>query len=135
VIGAAHAGWRGALGDVIDNTVAAMEKLGASRQLISAAVGPCLWQASYEVGPEFPIPFHREDDANSRFFRQSTKRGHFLFDLPSYIAAKLAKAGVSAIEPSLVNTFEDEDKFYSHRRGYIRGVKEEGRMISCIMLV
>ena len=134
VIGAAHAGWRGALDGIIDQTVTAMEHLGAEAPRMVAAIGPCIWQDSYEVGVDFPIPFYIEDDGNTCFFKPSPKRGHSLFDLPGFIESQLRKAGVGQIEKSPADTFQDEARFFSHRRGYVRGQKEEGRMLSCIVM-
>jgi len=134
VIGAAHAGWRGALDGVIEQTVAAMEKLGADCENIAAAIGPCIWQDSYEVGPDFPIPFYINDEENVRFFKESPKRGHSLFDLPGFVVAQLERSGVTNIQSSPADTYTDEDRFFSYRRGYVRGVKEDGRMLSCIVL-
>ena len=89
VIGAAHAGWKGALGGVVDATIAAMEKLGARRERIRAAVGPCIGRDSYEVGPEFPAPFLAQDEANAAFFRAAARAGHFLFDLAGYLMHRI----------------------------------------------
>ena len=90
VIGAAHAGWKGALGGVVDTTIAAMEKLGARRERVRAAIGPCIGAASYEVGPEFPAPFLAQDKANDAFFRPAKRAGHFMFDLAGYLLQRLA---------------------------------------------
>ena len=90
VIGAAHAGWKGALGGVVDTTIAAMEKLGARRERIKAVVGPCIGRDSYEVGPEFPAPFLAQDEANAAFFRTAARAGHFMFDLPGYLVHRIA---------------------------------------------
>src|SRR5262245_60204465 len=96
VIGAAHAGWKGALAGVVDSTIAAMERLGARRERLSAVIGPCIGPASYEVGPEFPAPFLAQDDANAAFFKPAKRSGHFLFDLAGYLLRRLTLAGVSA---------------------------------------
>jgi len=133
VIGAAHAGWRGALDGVIEQTVGAMERLGADCDNITAALGPCIWHDSYEVGPDFPIPFYINDEANSCFFKPSSKRGHSLFDLPGFVMAQLNRAGVQNVESSPADTYTDEARFYSHRRGFVRDVKEDARMLSCIV--
>lgn len=134
VIGAAHAGWRGALDGIINQTVSAMEHMGAEAPRMVAAIGPCIWQDSYEVGPDFPIPFYIEDEDNACFFKTSPKRGHSLFDLAGYVESQLRKAGVGQIEKSPADTFADQTRFYSYRRGYVSGSKEEGRMLSCIVL-
>src|SRR5207253_6509282 len=94
VIGAAHAGWKGALSGVVEATVAAMEKLGARRERLCAAIGPCIGRDSYEVGPEFPAPFVTRDAADDAFFRPAPRAGHFLFDLAGYLLRRLARAGV-----------------------------------------
>ena len=134
VIGAAHAGWRGALSGIIENTLAAMEKLGASRRATYAALGPCIWQKSYEVGPEFPAPFLAENPDNQRFFRPSAVAGRYLFNLPGYVEAKLSAAGLASIEPSLADTCADETRFFSYRRNTLGGIKGTGSLISTIVL-
>ncbi|NTU76526.1 MAG: peptidoglycan editing factor PgeF [Alphaproteobacteria bacterium] len=134
VIGAAHAGWRGALGGVIETTLDAMEKLGASRSSIRAALGPCIWRFSYEVGLTFPAPFLAENPAHKSFFQPTLKEGHFLFDLPGYVRAKLCAARLSDIAPSPANTFTDEARFFSYRRNCLAGKEGAGRLISAIVL-
>ena len=135
VIGAAHAGWRGALGGVLEKTILTMENQGARRDKIHAALGPCIWQDSYEVDASFPIPFLQEDEANIAFFTDSKRRGHFMFDLPGFVQAKLEGLQLASVSPSPADTCADEDRFFSHRRGMLRGKKEDGRMLSCIALV
>jgi polyphenol oxidase len=135
VIGAAHAGWRGAIGGVLANTIKAMEALGASRRGIVAALGPCIWQVSYEVGPEFPAPFLAEDPANEKLFGLSARAGHYLFDLPGYVVGTLRKLGVGDVEPSPADTFADETRFFSYRRDCLRGEASPGRLISAIALM
>src|SRR6185369_11645034 len=115
VIGAAHAGWRGALSGVVEATVAAMEKLGAQRERVRAAVGPCIGRDSYEVGPEFPAPFREQDEANAAFFRAAPRAGHFLFDLAGYLTARIARAGIAA-EATGHDTLAASDDFFSYRR-------------------
>ncbi|HEU0117406.1 MAG TPA: peptidoglycan editing factor PgeF [Alphaproteobacteria bacterium] len=134
VIGAAHAGWRGAISGVIENTLDAMEKLGARRQKTYAAIGPCIWQNSYEVGPEFPAPFLAEDPINEKFFRPAFKSDHTMFNLPGYVEAKLRKLGVASIEASPFDTCADPERFYSHRYSTLRKEKREGSLISVIVL-
>eukprot|EP01034_Spumella_vulgaris_P045563 gene45564-56768_t len=95
VIGAAHAGWKGALGGIVDVTIASMEKLGARRERIKVVVGPCIGPQSYEVGPEFPAPFLAQDEANGAFFRTAARAGHFMFDLPGYLVHRIARNGVA----------------------------------------
>ena len=133
VIGAAHAGWKGALGGVTDTTLAAMEKLGARRERVRAAIGPCIAGASYEVGPEFPAPFLAQDADNERFFRPSTRAGHFMFDLPAYLLKRLASAGVAAAATGQ-DTRADEADFFSYRRNTLNGVRDYGRGLSAIAL-
>jgi len=133
VIGAAHAGWRGALSGVIENTVAAMEKCGAARRSIHAAIGPCIWQNSYEVGPEFPAPFLAEDPEQKKFFRPAFKSDRYMFDLPGYVMAKLHALNLSSVEPSPADTLPDEARFFSYRRAYLEGKQRAGSLISAVM--
>jgi YfiH family protein len=134
VIGAAHAGWRGAVSGVVEATLGAMEKLGARRDRVRAAVGPCIAQPSYEVGPEFPSPFVAEDAANGRFFQTAPRAGHFLFDLRGYVCERLRRAGIAAFELSRDDTAADEGRFFSYRRSCLTGEKDYGREISVIAL-
>jgi YfiH family protein len=134
VIGAAHAGWKGALGGVIESGLAAMEKLGADRARIAAAIGPCIAQDSYEVGAEFRDRFAAADSANARFFRTSGKVGHFRFDLENYVVHRLATAGIASIEPLGADTYTREADFFSFRRTTHRGETNYGRQISAIAL-
>jgi YfiH family protein len=133
VIGAAHAGWRGALSGVAETTIAAMEALGARRERMRAAVGPCIGRASYEVGPEFPAPFLEQDDANAAFFRNAARAGHFLFDLAGYLVHRVARAGV-AVEATGHDTLTADDDFFSYRRNTLQGVRDYGRGLSAIAL-
>lgn len=134
VIGAAHAGWRGARDGVVAATVAAMERLGARRDRIAAAVGPCIGRLSYEVGPEFPASFVAQDAANAAFFRPAPRAGHFLFDLPGYLARRLAGLGLAAVAVSDDDTCADPDRFFSYRRSCRRGEPDYGRGLSAIVL-
>jgi YfiH family protein len=134
VIGAAHAGWRGAVSGVIENTVEAMVKLGANKTGIEAAIGPCIWQNSYEVGPEFPAPFLAEDPANEKFFRPVFKSDHTMFDLPGYVAARVKKTGIASVDPSPADTCADEARFFSYRRSTLRKEQRAGNLISVIVL-
>ncbi len=134
VIGAAHAGWRGALTGVLDATIAAMEQLGADRDHMVAALGPMISQRNYEVGPEFVQNFCRQDPANARFFQDSTRKEHALFDLPGYIAARLRRAGLDQIENLGLCTYSDPERFYSYRRSVHRGEPDYGRHINAIVL-
>ncbi len=133
VIGAAHAGWKGALAGIVDATIAAMERLGAQRARLQAAIGPCIGRESYEVGPEFPAPFLAQDDANAVFFRAAPRAGHFLFDLAGYLAHRLALAGVSASATGH-DTLRASDDFFSYRRNTLEGVRDYGRGLSAIAL-
>jgi YfiH family protein len=133
VIGAAHAGWKGAIGGVTDTVVAAMERLGADRSRIAAAIGPCIARASYEVNDGFFQRFAEADPANERFFADG-KPGHFQFDLEAYVANRLAAAGVTRIEAMGLDTYADEDRFFSFRRATHRGEPDYGRQFSLIAL-
>jgi YfiH family protein len=140
VIGAAHAGWKGALGGVLEATLAAMEKLGASRGRIAAAIGPCISQKNYEVGTEFRARFlesappHGGQSSNAHFFVESDRPGHYRFDLEGYVGARLAAAGVAAVEPLCTCTYPEENGFFSFRRTTHRGEPDYGREISGIVL-
>lgn len=133
VIGAAHAGWRGAFGGICGNTVAAMEALGADRSRIAAAIGPCIAQASYEVDDTFLARFAERDDVNERFFKPG-RAGHHQFDLAGFVAADLAQAGVTRIEITGDDTCADARRFFSYRRATLAGANGYGRQISLIGL-
>ncbi len=133
VIGAAHAGWRGAFDGVIARTVEAMERLGASRDAIAAAIGPCIGQASYEVDDAFRQRFVDSDAANARFFITG-RPTHYQFDLEGCVAARLKETGVRAIEHLGLDTYSQEERFYSFRRATHRGELAYGRQISLIAL-
>jgi polyphenol oxidase len=134
VIGAAHAGWRGAATGVLEATIAAMERCGADRARMVAALGPMIRQPNYEVGPEFVTRFTADDGANERFFRPSPRKDHALFDLPGYIAARLAGAGVRRVEDLGHCTYADAARFFSYRRSTHRAEKDYGRHINAIAL-
>lgn len=133
VVGAAHAGWKGALTGVLENTVDAMVSLGASRDRIMAVLGPSIGPANYEVGPEFVARFVEADAANERYFAPSPRDGHAMFDLNLYTVDRLRKAGVRAGKLDRC-TYAEEDLFYSYRRGTHRGEPDYGRQISAIVL-
>jgi len=133
IVGAAHAGWKGAIGGVTDATVAAMERLGADRDRIVAAIGPCIGRASYEVDAAFERRFEEHDPENERFFAAG-REGHAQFDLEGYVAHRLAAAGVRTIEMMGLDTYADADRFYSFRRATHRGEPDYGRQISIIGL-
>jgi polyphenol oxidase len=131
VVGAAHAGWKGALGGVTDSVIAAMETLGASRGRIVAAIGPTIARTSYEVDDGFARRFEESDPANERFFTPG-REGHQQFDLEGYVTARLAGAGIGRIEALGLDTYGDADRFFSFRRATHRGEAGYGRQISLI---
>ncbi|WP_019646329.1 peptidoglycan editing factor PgeF [Novispirillum itersonii] len=134
VVAAVHAGWKGALNGVIDNTIARMEDLGAKPRRIVAGIGPCIAQRSYEVGPEFPAPFLAEEENNVRFFAPSRRDGYFMFDLPGYVARRLARLNIGEVMPTPCDTCREESRFFSYRRTVLRGETDYGRMLSAITL-
>lgn len=133
VVGAAHAGWKGAIAGVTDRTIAAMEALGASAHRITAAIGPCIAQASYEVNAGFLARFAEADPGNARFFVPGAP-GHFQFDLEGYVAARLNRAGIAMVERLGLDTYAQEARFFSFRRATHRGEPAYGRQISVIGL-
>jgi len=134
VVGAAHAGWRGALGGVLENTVAAMVRLGAKPARIAAAVGPCIAQRSYEVGAGFPAAFLAQDEENIDYFAPSRREGHFMFDLPTYAARRLGLLGLRTVVRTPCDTFQDHRRFFSYRRSTLRGESDYGRQLSAIVI-
>lgn len=134
VVGAAHAGWRGALTGVLEATLAAMQRLGARNERVIAVLGPTISGANYEVGEEFRARFLEADGANERFFSPSDKAGHALFDLPAYILARLEAAGVATATSLDRCTYAEEDLFFSYRRATHRGEPDYGRLVSAITL-
>lgn len=134
VIGAAHAGWKGAIGGVLPATVDAMVSLGADRRRIVAAIGPCIAQKSYEVGPEFRERFLDADPANDRFFVAGERPDHPLFDLKGFIGARLGLLGLAAIDVDGHDTVSEEELFFSYRRATLRGEEDYGRHLSAIMI-
>jgi YfiH family protein len=134
VIGAAHAGWRGALDGVIDATIEAMEKLGAACERIVAAAGPMISQRNYEVGPDLIERFRAGDKDSGRFFQPAERPGHAMLDLPGYIAARLERAGIAHIEDLGLCTYADPTQFYSYRRSTHRAEPDYGRHINAIAL-
>ena len=133
VIGAAHAGWKGALTGIVESTVAAMEKLGADRTGIVAAIGPLIRQESYEVGNEFVERFIESDAENSLFFVPATREGHAMFDLAGFIRSRLENAGVLIIDDIGIDTYSDP-RFFSYRRSVHRKEADYGRHIHAIVL-
>ncbi|MDO8876178.1 MAG: peptidoglycan editing factor PgeF [Pseudolabrys sp.] len=134
VVGAAHAGWRGAFTGVIDATLAAMEKLGADRSNITVALGPTIRQANYEVGPEFVERFLAADADNARFFSDAARAGHAMFDLTGYIAARVQQAGIVKFDDLGLCTYAEPELFYSFRRSTHLNEPDYGRHINAIAL-
>jgi polyphenol oxidase len=133
VIGAAHAGWKGALSGIVESTVDAMEKLGADRTNILAAIGPLIRQYSYEVGNEFVERFIEADAENSLFFVPAAREGHAMFDLAGFIRARLENAGVLVIDDIGIDTYSDQ-RFFSYRRSVHRKEQDYGRHVHAIVL-
>lgn len=133
VVGAAHAGWKGAVAGVTDRTIAAMEALGASAGRIFAAIGPCIAQASYEVDEGFATRFAGENPANARFFLPG-RPDHFQFDLEAYVAARLEAAGIAGVERLGLDTYAAPGRFFSYRRATHLGEASYGRQIALIGL-
>jgi polyphenol oxidase len=133
VIGAAHAGWKGALTGVVESTIDAMEKLGAERSAMVAAIGPLIRQPSYEVGGEFVERFLDDDAGNAMYFIPSNRDGHAMFDLGAYIRMRLENAGVLMIDDLGVDTYSDE-RFFSYRRSVHRKEPDYGRHVHAIAL-
>lgn len=134
VIGAAHAGWRGALTGVLEATVAAMERLGADRTRIRAAIGPCIGRVSYEVGPEFPAPFLAADPDAATLFDPSPRPGHHRFDLEGYARRRLDRLGLAAVDAAGRDTCAEDAAFFSYRRTCLHGGRDYGRGLSAIVL-
>lgn len=133
VIGAAHAGWKGALTGVLESTIGAMEKLGADRGGIVAAIGPLIRQHSYEVGSEFVERFLDADAGNAMFFLPGERDGHSMFDLAGFIRMRLENAGVLMIDDVGIDTYSDE-RFFSYRRSVHRKESDYGRHVHAIVL-
>jgi polyphenol oxidase len=134
VVGAAHAGWRGAAAGILEATVAAMERLGASRARVVAAIGPCIAQASYEVGPELRGAVLARNAEDARFFAEGRREDRWQFDLAGYCAARLRALGLGAIEDTGTDTVADEARFFSHRRRTLAGGGPLGHQLSAIAL-
>ena len=134
IIGAAHAGWKGALAGVVAATVAAMEKLGAERSRMTAAIGPCIRQPSYEVGPELRQAFLDQDSVHACYFSPSVRDNHFMFDLAGYVRDTAERAGIGDVVDVARDTYVEEQLFYSYRRATHRGEADYGRGISLISL-
>jgi polyphenol oxidase len=134
VVGAAHAGWRGAFTGVIEATIGAMEQLGAERGRIIAALGPTIRQANYEVGPEFVERFITADNSNARFFTPSRRTDHAMFDLTGYIAERVGRAGIAQFEDLGLCTYAEPERFFSYRRTTLAGEPDYGRHVNAIAL-
>jgi YfiH family protein len=134
VIGAAHAGWRGAVTGVLESTIAAMERLGAKRENIIAVLGPTISQKAYEVGPDFIERFSKEAPGHERFLKEAERHAHAMFDLPGFIGARLGAAGIGAFTDLGLCTYSDEERFFSYRRTTHRQEPDYGRLISAIAL-
>jgi YfiH family protein len=134
VIGAAHAGWGGALGGILEDTVAKMAQEGAVLETIEACVGPCIMQASYEVGQDFANPFLEKHEEAERFFKAGQKERHLMFDLPGYIAFRLSACGVKTVRLMGVDTYKEEAGCFSYRRATHKGEGDYGRQMSCIVI-
>ena len=135
VIGACHAGWKGALTGVLENTLSKMEELGAKRSAISAVLGPTIGAKSYEVGPEFVTRFEQDEKEAQRFFTKSPRDGHAMFNLPAFIAMRLQRAGVGRFHDLALDTYADEVRFFSYRRTTHRKEADYGRLVSAIALL
>jgi len=134
VIGAAHAGWKGALTGILEATINAMESLGANRHRIAACVGPMISQASYEVDAVFRDRFLDQAADHAQFFGSGVRDGKFQFDLPAYIRNRLTQAGLTRVDDLALCTYQDDERFYSFRRTTHRGEPDYGRLISAISL-
>ncbi|WP_043338703.1 peptidoglycan editing factor PgeF [Belnapia moabensis] len=134
VIGAAHAGWRGAVDGVIEATIEAMERLGARRARMLAAIGPCIGQASYEVGPDLREAVLARDPADARHFGPGQREDRWQFDLAGYCAARLRAAGLAMVETADTDTLANEERFFSHRRRTLAGGGPIGHQLSAISI-
>jgi len=135
VIGACHSGWKGAFDDIFGAVVRAMVALGAQRRHICAVLGPCIQQASYEVGPEFFARFIERDAAFAAFFVPSARPHHYLFDLPGMIGLRASQAGIGHFESLGLDTYADPERFFSYRRSTHLKEPDYGRLISAIALM
>lgn len=134
VVGAVHAGWRGALAGVVEAAIDAMKGLGAAPSRMKAAIGPCIRQPSYEVGPDMARAFAEADPAYSRFFRPAALGDRLFFDLAGFVKARLAAGGISDAEVLAGDTFADERRFFSYRRNQKAGERRYGRGLTAIRL-
>lgn len=134
IIGACHAGWRGAVGGVLEATVLAMENLGAQVENIEAALGPCIGPQSYEVTDDFIVPFIDQDQSNTQFFRPGARDGHMIFDLPGYVTHRLKLAGIKTVYDTKQDTLTS-DSCFSNRRAFLKGEKGFGLQLSVIGMI
>lgn len=134
VIGAAHAGWRGAIGGVLENTIDLMLSLGSRLQDITAAIGPCIAAQSYEVSDDFRLPFIEADGTDADLFTPAAREGHLMFDLPAYVHRRLTRHGIQNVSNSACDTCGDADNFFSYRRSTKRDEPDYGRGLSAITL-
>lgn len=134
IIGAAHAGWRGALGGIIPSVLSAMEKRGATPEDLYAVIGPCIGPASYEVQDDLRDEFLKKNAENTGFFHETGRAGRFLFNLPAFIAAELHAGGVHKIHDLQQDTFLNAESFFSNRRAFKAGEKNFGRLMSVIAI-
>jgi len=134
VIGAAHAGWGGALKGIVSSTVQTMGECGAVPESLRAVIGPCIGPASYEVSAGFETPFLEQNPENEMFFKATRKEGHLMFDLPGYIASRLAEAGVRQVVISGIDTYAQEATCFSYRRATHRSEPDYGRQIAVIAI-
>ena len=134
VIGAAHAGWKGALGGILENTIQEMIGNGADINNIVAGIGPIIGPNSYEVGPEFPAPFIAQAAANANFFSFSSRKDHFMFDLPGYIESRLTTAGITKFYSINRDTYTENETFFSYRRSCHQKESDYGRLLSAIAI-
>jgi len=134
VIAAAHAGWRGALAGVLEATVETMRGLGSNPKDIAVAIGPCIAFNSYEVKDDFAGPFMKQDKGNKKFFKPASRKGHLLFDLPGYCAARLSASGIKTVHDVRQDTLTSGNIFFSNRRAFLKSEKGFGVQISIIAL-
>lgn len=135
VIAACHAGWKGALGGILEATIAAMAGIGARRERIRAVLGPCIGPSAYEVGPEFEARFASVDPGYSAYFRRPSPQARHYFDLPAFVLARLAAARLETVESASICTYTSDDRLFSYRRATHRGESDYGRQISAIVLL
>ena len=134
VVGVAHAGWRGSMNGILDATIEAMEDLGAKRNSIWAALGPCIRQISYEVGKEFKTKFTDANPSNESFFRPAPRKHYAMFDLAGFIIERLNKLEVGYVEDTEIDTYTSPEEFFSYRRSKHRGERDYGRGLSVVIL-